>query len=102
MGDHKIPVDIVGFGIPAAEQAEAAREFGALAQQTGGSFTPVSSGTSLVKSLETLLGPKIFTVLDGGGQQIGRGQVGTAVTVNPKPSGPRSYTIAMGPAHRSN
>ncbi|HEY2146638.1 MAG TPA: vWA domain-containing protein, partial [Pirellulales bacterium] len=97
MGDHKIPVDIVGFGIPAAEQAEAAREFSALAQQTGGSFTPVSSGTSLVKSLQTLLGPKIFTVLDGGGQQIGRGQVGTAVTVNPKPSGPRSYTIAMGP-----
>ena len=53
MGDHKIPVDIVGFGIPAAEQAEAAKEFGALAEQTQGSFTPVSSGTTLVKSLET-------------------------------------------------
>ncbi|HKD37809.1 MAG TPA: vWA domain-containing protein [Pirellulales bacterium] len=97
MGDHKIPVDIVGFGIPAAEQAEASREFSALAEQTGGSFTPVSSGTSLVKSLETLLGPKLFTVSDGAGQQIGRGQVGTAVTVNPKPIGPHSYSIAMGP-----
>ena len=95
MGDHKIPVDIVGFGIPAAEQAEAAKEFGALADQTSGSFTPVSSGTSLVKSLETLLGPKLFTVYDGSGNDIGRAQVGSMVTVSPKPAGPHAYTVAM-------
>jgi hypothetical protein len=96
MGDRKIPIHIVGFGIPASEQAEAAKEFGALADQTEGSFTPVSSGTTLVKSLETLLGPKVFTVFDGGGNDIGHAQVGSAVTVNPKPNGPHPFTVALG------
>lgn len=96
MGDRKIPVDIVGFGIPAAEQAEAAKEFGTLAEQTSGSFTPVSSGTSLVRSLQTLLGPKLFTVFDGSGNDIGRAQVGSVVTVSPKPAGLHPYTVAMG------
>jgi hypothetical protein len=96
MGDRKIPIHIVGFGIPAGEQAEAAKEFGALADETEGSFTPVSSGTTLVKSLETLLGPKIYTVFDGGGNDIGHAQVGSAVTVNPKPNGPHPFTVALG------
>ncbi len=97
MGQKKIPVHIVGFGIPANESAIAAKEFGTLADQTGGSFSPVASGTSVVRALENLLGPKTFTLFDPSGSQIGQTQIGQVIAVNPKPSLPQLYTVAMGP-----
>ncbi len=96
-GDHKIPIHIVGFGIPAAEVAQATRDFTALADQTGGSFVTVSDGTAArVRSLENLLGPKQYVVSNGEGAVIGQAQVGAAVTVVPKPNGMQPYTVALG------
>ncbi len=97
MGEHKIPVHIIGFDISAKEQAEAAKEFNGLAEQTGGSYAPVASGAGLIKSLENLLGPKTFDVFDPAGGEVGQAQVGSDVTVKPKPASPRTYTVSLGP-----
>jgi hypothetical protein len=97
MGDHKIPIEIVGFGISDKEAAAAAREFNALAQETGGSYVPVSSGTALVHSLESLLGPKGYEVADASGGAIGHAAMGTTVTVRPKPAGMKTYTVSLSP-----
>ncbi len=97
MGDHKIPIEIVGFGISETEAAAAAKEFTALAQETGGSYVPVSSGTALVHSLESLLGPKGYEVTSASGTVIGHAAVGTGVTVRPKPVGLKTYKVSLPP-----
>ena len=97
MGDHKIPIEIVGFGISDTEAAAAAKEFNALAQETGGSYVPVSSGTGLVHSLESLLGPKGYEVTDASGGVIGHAAVGTGVTIRPKPAGLKTYNVSLPP-----
>ena len=97
MGDHKIPIDIVGFGISDTEAAAAAKEFTALAEQTGGSYAPVSSGTALVHSLQSLLGPKGYEVTNSSGAEIGQAAVGTSVTVRPKPAGLKTYSVTLPP-----
>jgi hypothetical protein len=97
MGDRKIPIDIVGFGISDSEAAAAAKEFTGLAQQTGGTYVPVASGTALVHSLESLLGPKGYEVTNASGTEIGHAEVGTSVTVRPKPAGLRTYKVSLPP-----
>jgi hypothetical protein len=97
MGDKKIPIDIVGFGISDAEAATAAKEFDSLAQKTGGEYVPVSSGTALVRSLQSLLGPKGYEVTDSAGNTIGNAPVGTSITVRPKPIGLKTYEVSLPP-----
>lgn len=97
MGDKKIPIDIVGFDISKNEAAAAAKEFDALASQTGGTYVPVSSGTALMRSLESLLGPKGYEVTDSAGDVIGSANVGTSIVVRPKPQGLRPYGVSLPP-----
>ena len=97
-GDHKIPIDVVGFGIPAAEAEQAAKEFDALANETDGSFVSVSDGTALVRSLENLLGAKTYIVSGAAGGVVGRAEVGATVVVHPKPDGLQPYTVSLGKA----
>ncbi len=97
IGDKKIPIDIVGFGISKSEAEAAAKEFDALATQTGGTYVPVASGTALVRSLESLLGPKGYEVTDSAGDVIGQAAVGTSIIVRPKPEGLRPYIVSLPP-----
>jgi len=93
-GDRKVRVDIVGFGIPAGESEQARREFTMLTQQTGGTYTPATNATSLIQSLESLLGPSRYSVYDAAGIEVGRAPVGSPIVV-PKPRRPQFYTVAL-------
>jgi hypothetical protein len=96
IGSSKIPIYIVGFDISQGEAAEAAREFGALAKETDGKYVPVSDGTTLVRSLENLLGPKNYEVRMASGAVVGRAAVGAPISIRPKPSEPEDYTVSLG------
>ena len=93
---QQIPIYIVGFGISPAEAAEAAREFGALAEQTDGKYVPVSrrhdadriAGKSArPEELRSHLAPP------RAGRGSGRGR-SAPISIRPKPAGRRLHRVA--------
>ena len=96
LGDRKIAIDILGFAISDKEAAQAAKDFGTLATQTGGSYASVSDGTTLVRSLESLLGPKGYEVRDADGTVVAHAPLGTEITIRPKPLTPQTYLVSLG------
>lgn len=97
---RKIPIHIVGFGIPATEAAAAEEDFQAIAEQTGGSFVTVENATSLIASLEELLGPTEFRVAGPQGELFGPARVGTQVEITPTPTSAADFTVLAAGAER--
>ena len=60
-----IHVEIVGFAIPADEQATAFREFGELSTRTGGSFSVATNASSLIRDLQRRMVKTEFSVAQG-------------------------------------
>lgn len=81
-GPAPIRIHIVGFGIPAAEQAEAVREFEALAEETDGSFHQATSVGALLSQLESLLGYGEYAVLDAHDREIATAPVDVPVQLD--------------------
>jgi hypothetical protein len=75
---------MLGFGIPSDEQATAAREFSALAEATGGSFTVATNASSLIRDLRRQLIRTPFRVLDGE-TVLGQAELGGTVQLDPVP-----------------
>lgn len=61
--ERSVPVHILGFGIDQASRTEAAAQFEAIAQQTGGSYHLADNGRDLIELLKTQLGPGRFSLL---------------------------------------
>jgi len=98
---RNIPIHIVGFGVPASEAAQASEEFRAIADQTGGSYVTVENATSLIASLEELLGPTEYRVVGPSGELFGPARVGTQLSITPKPTSPSDYTVFAAGAEKT-
>ena len=81
-GAAPIRIHIVGFGISAAEQAEAVSEFEALAAETDGSFHQATSVGALLSQLESLLGYGAYAVLDAHDREIATAPVDVPVQLD--------------------
>ncbi|HEY5314359.1 MAG TPA: hypothetical protein VIK18_17630, partial [Pirellulales bacterium] len=92
---RKVAINIVGFDIPGPEAAEARRDFSLLANETGGSFVSAANATTLIRSLEKLLGPQDFRVLDRQDGLVGKARLGIPVVVTPPPERVQSYTVLL-------
>lgn len=92
---RNVKINIVGFEIPEQEAAEARRDFGLLASETGGSYASAANATTLIKSLESMLGPQDFRVLDGQQHLVGEARLGLPVVVTPPPVGMRPYSVSL-------
>ncbi|MDZ4819441.1 MAG: vWA domain-containing protein, partial [Planctomycetota bacterium] len=92
---NDVKIHIVGFGIPSGQRAQATREFDELATRTGGSYVLAENAASLVRALESLLGPSYYTVSDAASREIGQAQVGTSITIIPAPEHAQYYTVAL-------
>ena len=75
-----IHVEIVGFAIPADEQATAFREFGELSTRTGGSFSVATNASSLIRDLQRRMVKTEFSVVQGD-RVSGRAEVGGTIVV---------------------
>jgi hypothetical protein len=91
----KVAINIVGFDIPPEEAAEARRDFSLLADETGGSYVSAANATSLIKSLERLLGPQDYRLLDGQDRVVGEARLGMPVVITPPPDRMQSYTVSL-------
>ncbi|MDZ4779694.1 MAG: vWA domain-containing protein [Planctomycetia bacterium] len=98
---RRIPVHIVGFGIPTGELAAAENDFQAIAEQTGGSYVTVENATSLIASLEELLGPTEYRVTGPDDELFGPARVGTQVAISPSPTSPTAYTVTAAGAEEN-
>jgi len=67
---YKAPVHIVGFKLPPGDVEQARRDFGKIARNTGGSYTPVDRGGQLIASLAALLGRGLYTVRNANGDPL--------------------------------
>jgi hypothetical protein len=92
---RNVAINIVGFEIPATEAAEARRDFTLLGKETGGSFVTAANATTLIKTLEKLLGPQDFRVLDRQDGLVGKARLGVPVVVTPPPERPQTYTVSL-------
>lgn len=92
---NDVKIHIVGFGIPGGDRAQAVREFGELATRTNGSYVMAESASTLVRALESLLGPSFFTVSNANSAEIGQAQVGSSVTIVPAPRQPEYFTVTL-------
>lgn len=90
-----VRVHVVGFEIAADEAPQAAEEFTQIARQTDGSFVPVDNATSLVRTLNDLLGPRPFRVEDLSGRTLAQAAAGTTVEVRPRPGRAEGYVVAV-------
>ncbi len=84
--EHGVQIDILGFGIPDDEHATAVREFTALADRTGGTFTYATNASALIRGLQQQLSRTTFRVLDGE-TVLGQAELGGTVRVDPVPEG---------------
>lgn len=98
---RNVPIHIVGFGIPAGEVADATTDFQAIAERTGGSYVPVENATSLISSLEELLGPTEYRVIGPNGELYGPARVGTQVAIAPTPTRATEFTVTAAAAARA-
>ncbi|TVS13001.1 MAG: VWA domain-containing protein [Planctomycetaceae bacterium] len=80
--EQGVQIDILGFGIPDDEQATAVREFTALADSTGGTFTVATNASSLIRGLQQQLSKTTFRVLDGE-TVLGQAELGGTVRLDP-------------------
>lgn len=98
---QRVPIHIVGFEIEENEADQAQREFARLAGESGGSFATADNATSLVRSLENLLGPQPFYVEDAAGRRIGEAPSGQTVTIRPPPARAERYVVGVGPVREA-
>lgn len=98
---RNIPINIVGFGVPASEAGQASSEFQTIADQTGGTYVTVENATSLIASLEELLGPTEYRIAGPDGELFGPARVGTQLSIAPKPTTPTTYTVLAAGAEES-
>lgn len=97
---HQTAVHMVGFGMHDKDYPTAQREFGQIAQQTGGSFVSVDRATDLIASLEKILSPQDFSASSPGQPTISAA-IGHPLTVPPPFPAPRSVTVALGSARQN-
>jgi hypothetical protein len=88
-------IHIIGFGIPAQEQAEAQSEFSMIAEATGGSYLPATNASLLLRLLQDLLRPSEVHLLSDVGTLIDRADVGTTLRVQPTPPLPQRYFLSF-------
>jgi hypothetical protein len=98
---RNIPINIVGFGVPAGEAAQASSEFQAIANQTGGTYVTVENATSLIASLEEMLGPTQYRITGPDGELFGPARVGTQLAITPKPSSPSEFSVFAAAAEKT-
>ncbi|MCL4201023.1 MAG: VWA domain-containing protein [Pirellulaceae bacterium] len=94
--DQGVRIDLLGFGIPSDEQSTAAREFSALAEATGGSYSVATNASSLIRDLQRQLIRTPFRVLDGE-TVLGQAELGGTVQIAPGPK----HVIEAGQARQS-
>ena len=66
LAGRRVPIHVVGFGIPAEEAAAAQQAYQQLAQATNGSYTPIDETAELLDFLQGLISRESFTVEDSG------------------------------------
>lgn len=93
-GKQAISINIVGFGIPSENKAEADREFGRIAKETSGQYFNVNEARALVDSLENLRGPGVWHLRETGGADR-HANVGTSIIVRPPPAVPTGFIAAF-------
>ncbi|MEQ8788318.1 MAG: YqaE/Pmp3 family membrane protein [Pirellulaceae bacterium] len=91
-GKQDIRVDILGFGIPAQQQNQAAAAFDRLAKETGGHYAQVTRAAEMVDWLKPLFTPNPYRV-DYQGEQVAQADLGTLVRL-PASSAARTYTVS--------
>ncbi|MDX1944686.1 MAG: VWA domain-containing protein [Pirellulaceae bacterium] len=89
-----VPITIVGFEIPEAEEATARREFEEIASASGGRFLPATGATAFVQALESLLRPGEFRVTTATGTTIDRAQLGASISLA-KPTTRTSFVVGF-------
>lgn len=68
---NRIPIHVIGFGVPAGERATAVAQFAELAALSGGSSSTVEGAPDLVRSLQGLVGEGAFVVENAFGANLG-------------------------------
>jgi hypothetical protein len=86
-------IHIIGFGIPAAEQEEALREFSAIADATGGSYVVASNASLLFRTMQDLLRPSQFRLQFESGAWLDEAEVGMPIRISPQPPLPQAFTV---------
>lgn len=97
---HQTAVHMVGFGIHDKDYPTAQREFGQIAQQTGGSFVSIDRATELMASLEKILSPQNFSATTPGQPAVST-TIGLPLTIPPPFPAPRTVTVALGSARQN-
>jgi uncharacterized membrane protein YqaE (UPF0057 family) len=90
-GKQDIRIDILGFGIPAEQQSQAAAAFDRLAAETKGKYAQVTKAAEIVGWLKPLFTPDPYRV-EYQGQQVAQADMGTLVRL-PAETRSRSYTV---------
>jgi hypothetical protein len=93
--NRSLPIHLVGFQISESQAAEARREFGALATETQGSYVAATDATSLVKTLESLLGPSMYSVIGPQGDEVGRTEVGKTIPLQSPLVAETKYLVSL-------
>jgi hypothetical protein len=90
----RVAIHIVGFGIPAFEQAAAMEEFSMIAEATGGSYVSAANASLLLRTLQQLLRPSEFRLLTEAGEVVDQAEVGSSLRVHPTPPLPERFSLA--------
>lgn len=84
-----IQLDVVGF------QLDEARELEQIASRTGGRFYPATQPQQLIQQLEKSLGLSNFVLVTESGDEIGPGDFGKWLLVDPPPRRRQPYTVRV-------
>ncbi|MBX3412486.1 MAG: hypothetical protein KF708_07350 [Pirellulales bacterium] len=86
---QEVKLDIVGFHV---EEAPVLR---GIARETGGEFHRASNPQELLNSLEQSLGLSNYVVVPGSGKEIGPGDFGKPLPIDPPPRKKTPYTVRV-------
>jgi hypothetical protein len=97
MPDPPIPLYIVGFRLAAEDRAQAERDFGRLARETGGRFFSADQATTLAQALNaTLLREVRYQVTDTtNNQQLGDNLIGEITKSPPRTGPPHDFKVDL-------
>ncbi|MCH8830453.1 MAG: VWA domain-containing protein [Planctomycetes bacterium] len=95
---NPIPVHILGFEMNAEETRKSQTAFHQITQASGGSYLPAVNARMLFATIEALLGPSRYSVLDESGKTLASAALGSPVTLKRAGTASRRVTVAVGAA----
>eukprot|EP00913_Durusdinium_trenchii_P028470 g26698.t1 len=98
---NPVPIHILGFEMSAPETQRVQAAFEQIKQISGGSYAPAVNARVLFPTLESLLGPSRYSVLNDTGATVAAANLGSQVTLNVSETKTGRMTATVGTARTS-